>query len=182
MVIDAIQARYAVGKDSVPKEVKESREWWREIEPMIERAEKGKVEILISEIVVAESWHVRGLSDMGVTTNAAIDLLGQWFNQGYIVRSPVTQFEAALAAKLQREHTLATCDALIAATAALHGASKLYTRDGCQQSEKRRRTKHGKLLSIDNKVPVTGNPGGMLRIMEPNAANFENADLFKKHE
>jgi predicted nucleic acid-binding protein len=145
--------------------------YWADIEPMYTDAENGKVRILVSEIVIAEASTVRAVRDGKVTTDEAERMIREFLNNRFIMRRPADRRESILAADLVRKHRLETCDALIVATALIHDAAVLVSRDG-----KRRRNSQPSPLKLNGMLSMPGkNP---LRIVEPNAAEWLKAPLY----
>jgi len=160
VIIDAIQGKEAEGN------------FWPEIEPMYTDAEKGKLEIVVSEISVAEACRINKLLDGGKTHDEVENMLVQFFNNPFILRRPADRRECRKAARLIRDSRLEACDAIIAATALIHGADTLFTRDGCG---KKYRKKQNKLIAFDGKF---GTP--TMAIEAPNAAKYLKADLYNQ--
>lgn len=115
---------------------------WPEVEPIFDDARLGKVEIVVSEITVAEAHKLLDANGNRIADDVTI--IQEFFDNPYFLRRPVGRVEAEQAAKIIRKHELDTCDAVIAATAVEHDATTLYTRDGYKKKRK-----PGKLLSCD---------------------------------
>jgi predicted nucleic acid-binding protein len=143
--------------------------WWPEIRPIYRAALDGRVSILVSEISIAEVCKLSDLEKMGMTRPEAVKKIGLFFQNMFIERRPADRREAALAAELIRDLNLDTCDALIAATASIHGAIAMYTRDGL----KIRKNKVSP-LQCNGKI---GEP--LLPIILPCAATFQTSPLFQ---
>jgi len=92
------------------------------LDPLLKQGDMGALEIVVSEIVVAESCRIDGDIDPETTIR---DFLANPF----IKRKPVTPVVSAKAAELIREYDFETCDAIIVATAILNNCETLYTRD-----------------------------------------------------
>lgn len=152
--------------DAIQKDAK----WWPEIRPMYRDAIEGKIVILVSEISVAEVCRLNDPTNSGMSPQDAIKKIQQFFQNMFIERRPADRRESVFAAELIRDFNLETCDALIAATASIHGASVLYTRDGLRQ-----RKNKISLLQCDGKI---GTP--LLAIKPPSAADYSKMPLFKK--
>lgn len=160
----------AVEGDAIPPpDPAKSR--WADIEPMYRDAERGKVGILISEISIAEACKVRCVRDGAVTTDEAERMVREFLDNRYVERRPADRRESMLAAELVRTHHLETCDALIVATALIHDAKALYTRDG-----KKRRQSQPSPLKLDGQLSYAGRPP--LKIKEPSAAEWLRAPLY----
>ena len=102
------------------------------VSPMYNDAIIGKVEIVVSEISVAEVCKLTPSVSAGrVTTAQAISMVNGFFDNKFIIRIPVDRSISMLAAKIIRDHNLETCDALIVA-AAIETANVvvLYSADG----------------------------------------------------
>jgi predicted nucleic acid-binding protein len=141
--------------------------------PVYQDALLGKLEILVSEISVAEVCKISTMISSGrMTPEEATKFVGDFFDNKFVLRRPVDRRESLLAADTIRNHNLETCDAIIVATAVIHNARILYTRDG-----KKRRKSQSSPLKCDAKL---GNPP--LPIKEPNAAVYLNQPLFDKKE
>lgn len=158
--------------------LEQSAGWWDHIRPMYEDAKAGLVEIVVSEISVAECCKLRGLSpDARPTLDAAAKLVRDFFSNPYILRRPADRRESALAADYIRDHGLETCDAIIAATAVLHHAHVLYSRDGM----KKRRKSKPSILLCDGKL---GTPPMAIRppSVEEYAKLASSVDLYGEGE
>lgn len=146
-------------------------EHWPEIEPVFNDAKLGKVEIVVSEIIVAEAHKLKDAN--GDRIDDDVSIIQDYFDHIYFLRRPAGRDESEKAAEIIRNYNLDTCDAIIAATALLHGASILYTRDGCKKKKK-----PGMLLSCDGLL----GDSTKLEIKVPNAAEYSKAPLFIKTE
>lgn len=142
---------------------------WSEVEPIFQDAKLGKVEIVVSEITVAEAHKL--IDENGNHIPDDVSIIQEFFDHRYFLRRPVGRVEAEEAAKIIRQYELDTCDAVIAATAVEHDAATLYTRDGYKKKKK-----PGKLLSCDGLL------GGSTRlaIKVPDAAVYLQMPLWIK--
>lgn len=96
--------------------------------------------------------------------------IDEFFLNAFVLRRSVTSRESKLAARWIREHNIGTCDAIIAATALLHGASCLYTHDGLRADGKKK-----KLSGLDGSLEFNG---VTLSIEVPNAAKYKGHELW----
>ena len=132
--------------------------WAPQIEPIYQMAVKGKVLIVVSEITIAECCKLKYADGTEIPIVDAKTTIGGFFQRKFVDRRQVTDRESWLAAEYKRLHSFKTCDAIIAATAAIAGAESLITTDGCGSATK------GKLLS----VPEIKRPdGGTMTILSP---------------
>lgn len=144
-------------------------EHWPDLKPVYDDASRGKIEILISEVTVAEACRLRKNNATPITDEA--ETIKRFFDKSFFKRIPVTSAESELAADFIREHNLEACDAIIAATACEHDAVVLFTRDG----DKKRRASQPSLLKCDG---LLGKPP--LQIKVPDAAAYTGATLFAR--
>jgi len=86
-------------------------------------AKSGVAQMVVSEITVAET------SKLVASSGPVADAVDGFLANTYIRRAPVTPAVSVRAASLVRLFQLDTCDALIVATALVHKATKLVTRD-----------------------------------------------------
>jgi len=138
-------------------------QYWRHIEPMQKDAEDGKIEILISELVIAE---VNVGQSPKLTDSQLRDAVEDYFFNDFIKRRDVDDRVSTLAGRYVREHQMGTCDAIVVANAVVHGAEVLYTTDGLKKDGT-----IGGMLSRDKKC-------NGLRIRPPNIAEYMNLPLF----
>ncbi|HWE95692.1 MAG TPA: type II toxin-antitoxin system VapC family toxin [Tepidisphaeraceae bacterium] len=143
--------------------------WWPDLRPTYRAALEGRISILVSEISIAEVCKLNDEEKSGMSRVDAVKKINLFFQNSFIDRRPADRREAILAAELIRSLNLDTCDALIVATASIHGAIAMYTRDGL----KLRKNKTCP-LQCDGKV---GEPA--LPIMLPSADKFLNSPLFR---
>ena len=153
VVIDAIQA---------------TPERWERIEPFAKEAEAGRLQIVISEVNVAEILHLKRLGDGGMTIENQVALIRQWLMNPYIVRRPVHRGISELAAEIGRKYGVkGAADCIVVATAIDEGIEIIHSFDG-----DRDKTSHRKLLNFDGRI---GSPP--LRITVPDflaSTIFEN--------
>lgn len=93
------------------------------MQPLMDDAQQGNCEIIISEVSVAEVARLEGAADVAETVEA-------FLANSFCRRFPVTASVSAKASGLIRAHSLDTCDAIILATALVHRAQRFYTHDG----------------------------------------------------
>jgi len=132
--------------------------WARHIEPIHQLAVQKKILIVISEITIAECCKLKYPDGMEIPIAQARITIGGFFQRQFVERRTVTDQEAWLAADYKRQFSFKTCDAIIAATAALASAEALVTTDGCGNATK------GKLLSIPS---IERPDGGIMKICSP---------------
>lgn len=153
--------------------VEKTAQWWPHLEPVISDAENGNVDLLISEISVAECTRLHKLNSSDLALEDGVRLIQSWFDRGYLLRVPVDRRVSAIASSWIRGHKVETCDALIAVTAAFYGAKLLYTRDGY----KKHRVSHTKLLALNGSMEYEGRT---LKIEEPDKDRYrEQGQLFE---
>jgi predicted nucleic acid-binding protein len=122
---------------------------YNEILPMIDKAERDELFIVVSEITVAEACKLDNLTPQGVTIGEQVGLIEDWFGQPYVISRIVDRPVARLAAQIQRNYKSKTCDAIILATAILNRADIVYTYDGLKDDGEKK-----KLLALDGVVPT----------------------------
>ena len=144
--------------------IKDDAAWSPHIQPVIDDAEEGKVRILVSEVTVAEACKLSKDADEDVEECAR--LINAFFDRLFIERRPVDRRVSEKAAELIRNHNIYACDAMILATAIIHRARILYTRDGCRKDGKKKKG----LLKLNR---IDG-----LTIEPPNEAKYRNWPLF----
>jgi predicted nucleic acid-binding protein len=165
---EALEARADGNAPSAP--------WWPEIKPIYNNAEQGNLEIVVSEVSVAEACKITSVQAEGVSIEDAESMVQEFFDNEFIIRVPADCLESELAARFIRDHKLETCDAIIAATALIHEADTLYSRDG----KKKRRAKQTTLLRNDGQLQHPDYSAGQpLSIKPPNAAGHEGATLYE---
>ena len=128
--------RIAWDSTTIIDAIQQDQTWWPQIRPIYADALHGKVLILVSEISVAEACKLSGPTTSGLSVTEAVKQIERFFSNLFILAKAVTRQESRLASEFIREHRLETCDAIIAATAVVHGASTLYTRDGTKKRKK----------------------------------------------
>jgi len=161
------KTRIALDSSVILDAVEQNPPWWKDVEPIYDDAAAGRLEIIVSEISVAECCRLKSLLASGVPLSVAMGKLRKCFNNAFIIRAPVTQIESEMAAEICRDHNLETCDAIIVATACVHKCEALYTRDGT----KKRKPNRVSPLKCDGKI---GNPA--LPILRP--SGYKTGPLF----
>lgn len=139
---------------------------WDSIAPMVNLAQEGDLKIVVSAMCVAELHYLRNMAADGMTQPEQNDLIARWLDSEYLVKRAVDLGVAETAAEICRtvKGALRPPDAIIVATALMHGASALITHDD-QQGES--------LLKQDQKIARP--EGGMLRICRPQDWNQTNS-------
>jgi len=100
---------------------------WTLIEPLLHEAQNGQLQIVVSEITVAETTHFKRSTD---TIEAQVKLIRDWFENQYIVRRPVYPAISELAAFIGRMHGVKRAtDTIILATAVHDRVPTLHTFD-----------------------------------------------------
>ena len=132
--------------------------WGPKIEPIFQSAVKGKIRIVVSEITIAECCKLKYPDGSEIPIATAKETIGGFFQRRCVSRYSVTDRESWLAAEYKRQFFFKTCDALIAASAALAGCESLITTDGCGNATK------GKLLFVSS---ITRPDGGLMTILAP---------------
>ena len=149
----------AVDSCSILHHLTQNAVWDQFISPFFADAFSGHHDILISEISIAECSRLESVGANKLSAAESVKLLNGFFRNSFIRRRGITSRESEFAADLIRQHSLGTCDALIAATAVYAGAEILYTSDGCTG-----RRKPGKLLTAGTiKTPC----GKIMAIQDP---------------
>ena len=142
--------------------------WFPELRPMYRAALAGRLSILVSEVCVAEVCKLNAISQVGLPIDIAKRKIELFYQQAFVIRRPADRREASMAAALIRDHGLDTCDAIIVATASIHRAAALFTRDGMKV-----RLHRTAPLSCDCKI---GEPPLPIRV--PSAVDFERDPIF----
>ena len=161
---------YALDTCIVIDAIQNHEKWGPEIDPVLSDAQAGLVRILVSEITVAEASKLTKDKLSEVELEKQVRAIDEFFRNSYVIRRSVTSRESKLAAGLVRGHNIRTCDAIIAATALLHGAVCLYTHDGLRANGKKT-----KLTGLDGKLESNGET---LSIKVPNAAKYKGHELW----
>ena len=134
--------------------------WEPKIQPIYQHAVSKKILIVVSELTIAECCKLKYPDGTEVPMADAKATIGGFFQRTFVVRRSVTDQESWLAAEYKRSYGFKTCDAVIAATAAIAGSEALITTDGCGNATK------GKLLSIPK---IVRPDGGVMEILPPDA-------------
>lgn len=104
----------------------------RAVQPLFDDAEKGQLQLLVSEVSVAEISRLDGGPDVR-------EMVDSFLANKYILRLPTTAAVSSKASSLIAEYALETCDAIIIATAMVHDAYVAYTHDGKMRKKIRKR-------------------------------------------
>ena len=116
VVIEAIQGKNPEHPDR-----------WGKIEPYLTDARGGKCQIIVSEIVIAET---KKLKDSKSSEPEQIEMISRWFMNPFIVRRAVHQGISELAAQIGRQYSIKrAADAIIVATTLRDELSELHTFD-----------------------------------------------------
>ena len=142
----------------------ETPQWYPHVRAIYDDGVAGNVEIVVSEISVAEVSRLEAQGGKPLSPDEQARIISQFFRHLFIDRRGVTSREAEFATRLIRRHNIGTCDAVIAATAALAGADTLYTTDGCTN-----RRKAGTLLTVGE---IVTDGGRRMRVEPPDAAKY----------
>jgi predicted nucleic acid-binding protein len=145
----------------------ETPQWYPHVRVIYDDAVAGNIVIVVSEISVAEVSRLEVQGGKVLTPEEQARIISQFFHQPFIERRTVTSRESVFAASLIRKYDVGTCDAVIAATAALAGAGTLYTTDGCTK-----RRKPGKLLTVSE---IVTDDGKRMKVEPPDAAKYAAA-------
>lgn len=139
---------------------------WDCIAPMVNLAQDDDLKIVVSAMCVAELHYLRKLAGEGMGQPEQNDLIARWLDNEYLVKRAVDLGVAETAAEICRtvRGALSPPDAIIVATALMHGASALITYDNKQGES---------LLKQDQKIARP--EGGMLRICRPQNWNQTNS-------
>lgn len=139
---------------------------WDAIAPMVNAGQSGDLHIIVSAMCVAEVYFLRDLSAQGMTQQRQNETIARWLDSEYLVKRAVDLGVAEAAAEICRAVSgkLSPPDAIVVATALLHGASALITYDDKEGES---------LLAQDQKIPRPD--GSMLRICRPQDWNQSNS-------
>lgn len=133
---------------------------WELIEPFLDEAEAGNLEIVVSEISVVEVRNLRKMTAQGSEPEQIAAMVRDWFDSPFIIRRNVHPGISELAAEIGRVHKIKrAADAVVVATAVYESIPVLHTFDGWGNKKK------AGLLRLDEKI---GDPP--LRIVVPNPA------------
>lgn len=120
--------------------------------PFLDEAESGQLEIVVSEVTVAEVKHLRTLESSRSDDEIA-DLIRDWFDNPYIIRRNVHPGISEAAAQIGRVHKLKrAADAIVIATAAYEGVDTVHTFDGHKDTDNGNKLRKSGLLKLDGKV------------------------------
>jgi predicted nucleic acid-binding protein len=112
------------------------------IEPYIEKAEAGRLEILFPETSVVELHNLRGLQDEGKDIDEIRAIIRDFLDQPYLLRRPLHRRLANLASELALVHRIKrAADAVVLALTRQESVATLHTYD------------HG-LIQLSGKVGV----------------------------
>jgi len=90
---------------------------WHLLEPILQEAQAGQVQIVVSEVTVAETTHFRKTTE---TIEAQVKMIRAWFENPYIIRRPVYPAISELAARIGRVHGVKRATDTIVLATALH--------------------------------------------------------------
>lgn len=138
---------------------------YEEILPFLGDAERGKLQIVVSETTVAEVNRLGHLQDQGVEIEHQVRLILDWFENPYIIRRPVHPGISELAAEIGRKYGVKRVgDTIVLATALFDHIGVVHTYDGVGNRKG--------LIDLDGQI---GDPP--LRITAP---NYAEGTLFDK--
>lgn len=139
---------------------------WDAIAPMVNAGQAGELHIIVSAMCVAEVYFLRGLAAQGMAQAQQNEVIARWLDSEYLVKRSVDLGVADAAAEICRtvRGALTPPDAIVVATALLHGATALITYDDAKGQS---------LLKQDQKIPCPD--GSMLRICRPQDWNQTNS-------
>jgi len=101
------------------------------IEPYIEQAEAGRLEILFPETSVVELHNLRGLQGEGKDVEEIREIIRDFLDQPYLLRRPLHRRLANLASELALGHQIKrAADAVVLALAVQESVPMLHTYDG----------------------------------------------------
>lgn len=101
-----------------------------DIEPFIEDAEAGRLEILFPETSVVELHNLRGLQEQGVATEEVREIIHDFLDRPYLLRRPLHRRLANLASELAMVHRIRrAADAVVLALAKQEGVREIHTYD-----------------------------------------------------
>ena len=145
--------------------IQKTSDRYQDIEPFLLDAERGKLQIVVSETTVAEVNRLDHLGEQGIDIENQARLIRDWFENPYIVRRPVHPGISELAAEIGRKYGIKRVgDTIVLATALFDNIGVVHTYDG-EGSRKG-------LLDFDGQI---GDPP--LRITTP---NYAQGTLFDK--
>lgn len=137
--------------------------------PFLEDAENGQLEIVVSEISVAEVKHLRELENSKSADEIA-DLIRDWFDNSYIIRRNVHPGISEAAAQIGRVHKLKrAADAVVIATAIHENVETVHTFDGYKDPDGTTITRKSGLLKLDGKV---GTPPVNIVVPDPGSGTL----------
>lgn len=96
------------------------------VQPIKDKRAQGQITLGLSEITMAECCKLVSTKGLLIDTYSLIEA---YFSGDHYRRFPVTPPVSAYAAVLIRRYDLDCCDAVVLATALVHGAKAFYTRD-----------------------------------------------------
>jgi len=138
------------------------------IEPMITKAQKGELLIVISLHSVTEVLYLRDLASQGMPQSQQDDLIAQWLGNSYILKRTADTPIVDKARRLRITHQgLTQTDAIILATALVNNVDTLVTYDN---NGKKGRVS---LLGLDG---VIGDPP--LRIKTPDEFSLQGEIIY----
>jgi len=141
---------------------------WEKIEPFLKLAESGKLQIVISEVNVAEVLHLKRLGEGGMPLEDQAELIRKWLMNPYIVRRTVHRGISELAAEIGRKYGVkGAADCIVVATAINENIHQVHSFDGDNDRMSNRR-----LLNFDGRI---GSPP--LRITVP---DFFTGTMFER--
>lgn len=142
--------------DAIAKEP----EKYKHLLPMLQKAEKKELVIVVSTVSIAEVRYCKELNARGVSQDQQAELIEAWMNSDYVARrnahSGICRLEAEIGRDVGKDNkNLTPIDSIILATAIQHNVSALLTYDDG-------RSNTVGLLELDGKY---GDP--KLRILHP---------------
>ena len=132
--------------------IQKAPERWKDLEPYTRDVKEGRLQIIVSELSVAEVSHLGALDNTDIAEQTR--MIKDWLENIYVVRTLVHAGVSEQARSIVQQHRIKPSDAIILATAVFYGINVLHTYEGKES---------GKLGSLDQRV---GNPP--VRIMKPN--------------
>ena len=134
------------------------------MKPLYDDVVNNSIELVISEVCVAECRRLKLAAGSTAELDRASSTISGLFNRKAILRRPVTETVSAFAGQLIDTWGFGTCDALVAATAALAHTEALYTTDGCTG-----RRKDGKLLCVSH---IDAPDGHQMLVLPPDGTDY----------
>ena len=124
--------------------IQKDRDHYENIAPFLKEAESGRLQIILSEVTVAEITTLSELDALGTSVQDQVRLIRDWLENPYIVRRNFDRGVSELAAEIGRRHGIRRVgDKAVLATALFFDIPIVHTYDG-------------KLLALDGQLGTRG--------------------------